>query len=211
MRIQNCLFSLMLIVASAQGEVSDAYRGDWLLVNGAVVLHVDDDGTMTLRNSGDKGRLSLNKDGTFTWEVTGHARSGRFSDGRLLLKSEEEGAPKWMAYLEFRRGEKELADELIQFATRQQTEAATKMATARRKYIEIMILNNLRQLDGAALQFCLENRVKTVKLDQIVGPGKLLKQLTPVDGEDYSKLDLTDGVTPWKVVSASGVTVTFDR
>jgi hypothetical protein len=35
--------------------------------------------------------------------------------------------------------------------------------------------------------------------------------LTPVDGEDYSKLDLTEGVRHWKVVSASGVTVTFDR
>ena len=85
------------------------------------------------------------------------------------------------------------------------------MASARQKYIENMILNNLRQLDGAAVQFCLENRVKTVKLDQIVGPNKLVKKLTPVDGEDYSKLDLTEGVTPWKVVSASGVTVKFDR
>ena len=211
MRIQTWLFSLMLITASARGEVPDAYRGDWLLVNGPVVLHVGDDGTMTLRNSGDKGNLSLKKDGTFTWEVTGHPQSGHFSDGKLFLKSEQEGAPKWMSYLEFRRGNKEVANELIQFATRQQTEAATKMVSVRRKYIETMILNNLRQLDGAAIVFCLENRVKTVKLDQIVGPNSLIKKLTPVDGEDYRKLDLSEGITPWRVVSASGVTVTFAR
>lgn len=201
----------MLIAASTRGEVPDAYQGDWLLVNGAVVLHVGNDGMMTLSNSGEKGKLTLEKDGTFTWEVAGRSQSGHFSDGKLFLKSEQEGAPKWMSYLEFRKGEKEVANELIQFAMRQQTEASAKIASARRKYIENMILNNLRQLDGAAIEFCLENRVKTVKLDQIVGPDKLIKKLTPVDGEDYSKLDLTEGGTPWKVVSASGVTVTFDR
>lgn len=211
MRVQTCLFSLMVSLASVYGQVPEQYRGDWLLVNGVAVLHVDTDGTMTLRNSGESGKLSLKQDGTFGWETTGHSRSGRFSDGKLLLKNDQEDAPKWMSYLEFRRGKTEVANELIQFAVRQQTQAAAEMASARRKYVENVILNNLRQLDGAAIQFCLENRVKTMKLDQIVGPDKLIKKLTPVDGEDYSKLDLTEGVTPWKIVSASGVTVTFDR
>jgi hypothetical protein len=141
----------------------------------------------------------------------GHSRGGRFSDGKLFLKNDQAAAPKWMSYLEFRRGEEKVASELIQFAVREQAQAAEKMASARRKYIENVILNNLRQLDGAAILFCLENRTKTVKLDQIVGPDKTIKKLIPADGEDYSKLDLSEGVTPWKIVSASGVTVTFDR
>jgi hypothetical protein len=211
MHIQTCLFGLAVIVASVHAEIPQQYRGDWLFVNGVAVLRVDTDGTMIQRNSGEKGKLSLEQDGTFTWELTGHSRSGRFSDGKLFLKNDEVGAPKWMSYLEFRKATKEVADEVIQFAVRQQTETSAKMANARRKYIENMLLNNLRQLAGATVQFCLENRVKTVKLDQVVGPDKLIKKLTPVDGEDYSKLDLTQGVTPWKIVTASGVAVTFDR
>jgi len=211
MRIQTCLFSLMVIVASVQGQVREEYRGDWLLVNGVLVLHVDNDGTMTLRNYGDKGKLALKQDGAFTWELTGHAQSGRFSDGKLFLKNDQEGTPKWISYLEFRKGEKEVASEVIESALRQQTQEANRIASVRRKYVENMILNNLRQLDAAAEQFFLENSVKTVKLDQLVGADKLIKKLTPVDGEDYGKLDLTQGVTPWKVVGASGITVTFDR
>ena len=62
------------------------------------------------------------------------------------------------------------------------------------------------------MQFYLDNRVKTVKLEQLVGPGKLIKELNPVDGEDYSKLDFSeDDTLPWKVVTDSGVTVVLDR
>jgi hypothetical protein len=211
MRIKTCLLSLMAIVVSIQGQVPEGYLGDWLLVNGLAVLHIDADGTMVHRNSGERGKIKLEKDGTFIWELTGHSRGGRFSDGKLFLKNDQAGAPKWMSYLEFRRGEEQVASEVIQFAVREQAQTAEKIVSSRRNYIENIILNNLRQLDGAAMQFCLENRVKTLKLDQVVGPDKLIKKLTPVDGEDYSKLDLTEGVRPWKVVSASGVTVTFDR
>jgi hypothetical protein len=62
------------------------------------------------------------------------------------------------------------------------------------------------------MEFCLENRVKTVKLEQLVGPGKLIKELKSVDGEDYGKLELKDlDTTPWTVVTDSGITVTLDR
>ena len=81
----------------------------------------------------------------------------------------------------------------------------------RRMAMEIAVRNNFRQIAASADQFFLENKVKTVKLEQLVGPGKYMTRLTPVDGEDYGALDLTHGVSPWKIVTASGITVTHIR
>lgn len=208
------LLSILMIVITtgfAQAQIPDKYRGDWLLVNGVVVLHIGEDGTMVLRNSGDKGKLAVQKDGSFSWTIPSHPQSGRFAEGKLFLKNDQEGAPKWMAYLEFRRTEIEVASEVIEFALRQQTQAANAYATIRRSSMEKAMLNNLRQLAAAADQYFLENGTNTVKLDQIVGPEKYIKKLSPVDGEDYGKLDLTQSVKSWKIVSESGITVSYDR
>lgn len=91
-----------------------------------------------------------------------------------------------------------------------QTQAATT-AQIHRSSLEKAIRNNLWRLSMAADQFFLEKGVDKVTLDQLVGPGKYLEQLRPVDGEDYSKLDLTRGATPWKIVSGGGITVTYNR
>ncbi len=81
----------------------------------------------------------------------------------------------------------------------------------RKKAQQQMILNNLRQLAAAADQFFLENGTRTVTLRQVVGPGKYVKQLSPVDGEDYGKLNLNMDVKTWTIVTKSGITVTYKR
>ncbi len=211
MRIIPCLVFLVASVVAWGAQVAEKYRGDWLLVNGVVVLHIDEDGTMTLRNSGAKGPISVKEGGDFSWNLPEHPQSGRFSDEKLFLKNDQEGSPKWMEYLEFRRASKDVASEVIEFALRQQTQVASAFEKVRRSSMEKAILNNLRQLAAAADQFFLENGVDKVKLEQIVGPDKYIKKLNPVDGEDYSKLDLTQGVAPWKITSDSGITVAYER
>lgn len=211
MRIKPCLISLLVSVAACSAQVTEKYRGDWLLVNGVVVLHIDEKGTMTLHNSGATGPITIKDGGDFIWSLPDRSQSGRFSEGKLFLKSDQEGAPKWMEYLEFRRESEEVASEVIEFALRQQTQVAGAFEKVRRSSMEKAILNNLRQLAAASDQFFLENGVRTVKLEQIVGPNQYIRNLTPVDGEDYSKLDLTQGASPWKITSKSGIVVTYDR
>jgi len=55
------------------------------------------------------------------------------------------------------------------------------------------VLNNLRQLAAAADQFYLENGVSTATYDDLVGPDKYIRQLTPVFGEDYRTVVLRQG------------------
>jgi len=51
------------------------------------------------------------------------------------------------------------------------------------------ILNNLRQLSGAAQQYYLEKGESTVDYTELVGDGKYIKTIQTVAGEDYSDLD----------------------
>ena len=211
MRILSALLTLALLGAAARAQVPKQYCGDWLLVNGVVILRVEAAGTMTLRNSGDEGALALKDDGSFAWQLKSGVQTGKFAEGKLFLKNEQAGTPKWMAFLEFRRGEPAAANELIEFALQQQTRTMNAFAAVRRSSLEKAILNNLRMIGSAADQYFLENGVNQVKLAQIVGPDKYIKKLTPVDGEDYGKLDLSQGVAKWEIVSASGVSVTYER
>ncbi len=52
------LLILLFNAGFAQTTVTDKRSGDWLLINGLVVLQITDEGTMTLRNTGAKGRLT---------------------------------------------------------------------------------------------------------------------------------------------------------
>ena len=47
------------------------------------------------------------------------------------------------------------------------------------------VMNNLRQLAAAANQYFLENEVTKATYDNLVGPTKYVKEINPVDGEDY--------------------------
>jgi len=89
--------------------------------------------------------------------------------------------------------------------------ANNQQSSVRNAAIAKAIKNNLRQLAAAADQYFLENGVVTVTLNQLVGEGKYIRKLTPVDGEDYAKLNLAQSVTQWKIESASGISVTHER
>lgn len=50
------------------------------------------------------------------------------------------------------------------------------------------VQNNLRQFEAAAQQYMLENSKEEATYEDVVGPDKLLKELKPVAGEDYTQL-----------------------
>lgn len=69
---------------------------------------------------------------------------------------------------------------------------------------------NLRQLVTAARQYQLEHGVTEVAFTDLVGPDKLIKELKPVAGENYSTLSFGPNVTAVSVTTDSGTTVSFD-
>lgn len=71
------------------------------------------------------------------------------------------------------------------------------------------VLNNLRQICGAADQYYLENGVDHVELKSLVGERAYIRVLTPVDGEDYGKLILKSG-TPLKIVTQHGIEISYE-
>lgn len=73
---------------------------------------------------------------------------------------------------------------------------------------EKVIQNNLRMFQAAGDQYCLENNVSSVTYEQIVGPGKLLEQLEPVAGEDYTELVYKPN-EPLSVTTSAGKTISL--
>lgn len=55
------------------------------------------------------------------------------------------------------------------------------------------IMNNLRQLSAAADQFYLEKGVSRAQYEDLVGPGKYIKVIQPVMGENYRVLRFRSG------------------
>lgn len=70
------------------------------------------------------------------------------------------------------------------------------------------ILNNLRQLGAAADQYYLENGTSHATLADLVGPTRYVKALNPVDGEDYSRIEFSQG-KELTVTTPNGVTVSY--
>lgn len=213
MSLRNLLFSMTIFAAGLHGaEITKNRTGDWLLINGLVILQVADDGTMTIRNTGAKGNLTLADDGSFTWSIPDQPpTNGKFTEDRLFLKNNQPNAPKWLEYLEFRKATNDTVTEVIELALQQQTSAIAAMAKVREQSIRFGVLNNLRQLAAAADQHFLENGTTRATYDQLVGPDKYIKQLEPMDGEDYTKLDLNQSNAELKIVTASGIIVTYPR
>ena len=92
--------------------------------------------------------------------------------------------------------------------------ATTTLSEEERVKIEKSVRHNLRQVAAAADQYYLENGVATVKLGQLVGngPNHYIKELKPVDGEDYSKLELVQAAeSKWVLVTARGVEVRYEQ
>jgi LysM repeat protein len=72
------------------------------------------------------------------------------------------------------------------------------------------IRSNLRQLVSAARQYQIERGVNTVSYADLVGPDKLIKELKPVAGENYSTLTFGPNVMAVSVTTANGVTISLD-
>lgn len=58
---------------------------------------------------------------------------------------------------------------------------------------EKAVLNNLRQLSSAADQYYLEHGTDSVTYNELVGPGKYIKQMQSVAGEDYHQILFMQG------------------
>ena len=83
-----------------------------------------------------------------------------------------------------------------------QSAQATAVATA--------IRSNLRQLSTAARQYQLARGATTVSYNDLVGPDKLIKELKPVAGENYSTLNFGPNVTAVSVTTSTGAIVSFE-
>jgi type IV pilus assembly protein PilA len=76
---------------------------------------------------------------------------------------------------------------------------------------EKAVTNNLRQLSAAADQFYLEKGVTTATYADLVGPGKYIRQINPVAGEDYRTLVFKQGAPVRVNVPALRRTISYPR
>jgi LysM repeat protein len=84
--------------------------------------------------------------------------------------------------------------------------AATVDATATANAIRA----NLRQLASMARQYLIEHGTASVTYSDLVGPDKLIKELKPIAGENYSTLSFGPNVTAVSVITANGATIALD-
>jgi hypothetical protein len=70
------------------------------------------------------------------------------------------------------------------------------------------IMNNLRQLAAAANQHFLEQEVTRATYDDLVGRTKYVKEINPVDGEDYRGIVFEQG-KKFQVQTSQGYIVSY--
>jgi hypothetical protein len=75
--------------------------------------------------------------------------------------------------------------------------------------LERGILNNLRQLAAAADQYYLENGKSSTTYDELVGPTKYVKSITPLNGENYRGIQFAQGKAI-TVITATGHSVSYN-
>ncbi|HVU35390.1 MAG TPA: hypothetical protein VHE61_18275 [Opitutaceae bacterium] len=77
---------------------------------------------------------------------------------------------------------------------------------------EKAVLNNLRQLSAAADQYYLEHGVTTVTYDELVGPGpgKYIRRIVPVAGENYRAIQFSQG-KPLRVRLSTGRVIQYPQ
>ena len=75
------------------------------------------------------------------------------------------------------------------------------------------VRNNLRILEAALEQYCLDHRVKECKFTDLVGEGKYVDapRQKICDGERYDGLRLALGEPEWRITTKSGITVVFPK
>lgn len=104
----------------------------------------------------------------------------RLPDGRMVVYPEGSGPLPARSPAQAEPGRPEPA----------KPEAAKPAADGGRQkvYEQIAVVNNLYTLDEAAKKFYLQNNVDTAAYADLVGPGKLVAEVRPVAGEDYTSL-----------------------
>ena len=70
------------------------------------------------------------------------------------------------------------------------------------------MINNVRQLEGAASQYFIENGTSEAKYTDIVGPGKYVQNIQPVVGEKYPRIFSKDH--PVEIIKADGTVWVYD-
>jgi hypothetical protein len=238
MKTPRWIVLLALLASATSAQVAEKYRGDWLLVNGGVILHVAESGDMSwnvrrlavqtsnytyissevrwYRPEQLSGKLDLAADGTFTWQAgppETRPLKGQFSGETLLLESFRDGAPGSLKMLEFRRIPAEEAKKIADYMQGPADITAHLFdqpwpGGAVQRFIARAVLNNLRQVSAAADQFYLEKGTRKATLDQLIGPDKYVTHLRVVDGEDYGKLKISLGA-PLIVTTQGGITVRY--
>ena len=83
-------------------------------------------------------------------------------------------------------------------------------AAAQASAIATGIRSNLRQLASAARQYQIERGVTSIGYADLVGPDKLVKELKPVAGENYTTLNFGPNVTAVSVSTSGGAIVSYD-
>ncbi len=76
---------------------------------------------------------------------------------------------------------------------------------------EKAIMNNLRQFSEGADQYMLENGTTSATYAQIIGPDKYVHSLTPVNGEDYTRLVVRQRDVEVRVTTKDGKVVRLSR
>lgn len=85
-----------------------------------------------------------------------------------------------------------------------------RIRVEKQTHLQRALLNNLRMLAAAADQYYLENGVAHATYDELVGPSKYVKVVTPVDGEDYRRITFRQGQA-LEVTTASGQKVRYEN
>ena len=75
------------------------------------------------------------------------------------------------------------------------------------------VRNNLRILNSALEQYCVNNRTKECKFTDLVGAGKYVDAVRQKisDGERYDGLRLAIDEPEWRITTKSGFTIVFQR
>lgn len=88
--------------------------------------------------------------------------------------------------------------------------AENPAAVAQAAAVATAIRSNLRQLANAARQVPADRGVNSVGYTDLVGPDKMIKELKPVAGENYSTINFGPSVTAVSVTTSSGAIVTYE-
>lgn len=164
------LFSPFLYAA----DIPEKYRGNWLLVNGTLVLSISADGTMSVPGTDQKGSFTIAADDTFRWQIKDVTQSGNFSGERLYLRNDVKDAPRWLQVLEFRRGTPEETQGILLVAAEQRKQSLNVFEKVRRTSIEKSMLNDARQLAAASQQHVL--------MENIPAHSSIILQIDPATG-----------------------------